>query len=73
MTGAENMSERLRRNHSGAFEPGWLQGDRCEKTVAGITQRNDVHPNPLTEWPQLLERVTDVFGVAARPVQRRWT
>src|SRR5687768_8675205 len=60
------MTKRTRRTHSAAFKAkvalGAVKGDR---TLAGLAQQFDVHPNQITEWKrQLQERAADVFGAA---------
>jgi transposase len=57
------MSRRPRRTHSAAFIAkvalAAVQGD---KTLAGLAQQHDVHPNQITDWKtQLLARAADIF------------
>jgi transposase len=44
-----------------------LAAIKGEKTLAGLAQRFDVHPNQITQWrSQLLEGATSVFGDSAK-------
>ena len=58
------MAERPRRNHSPAFKAKVaLAALKGEKTLAGLAQQFDVHPNQVTQWKaQLLEGAAGVFG-----------
>ncbi len=45
------MSKRPRRNHTPAFDAKVaLAAVRGEKTLAGLAQQFDVHPNQITIW-----------------------
>lgn len=66
------MSKRARRSHSPAFKAKVaLAAVKGEKTLAGLAQQYDVHPNLINQWrARLLERAADVFGAepaAAEP------
>lgn len=58
------MSKRPRRNHSLALKAKVaLAAVKGEKTLAGLAQQFDVHPNQITTWrSQLLEGAAGVFG-----------
>lgn len=58
------MAKRPRRNHSPAFKAKVaLAALKGEKTLAGLAQQFDVHPNQVTQWKvQLLEGAARVFG-----------
>ena len=58
------MSRRARRNHSPALKAKVaLAAIQGEKTLAGLAEQFDVHPNQITTWhPPLLEGAADVFG-----------
>ena len=61
------MTKRARRNHSPAFKAKVaLAALKGEKTLAGLAQHFDVHPNQITQWKaQLQEGAIEVFGSAA--------
>jgi transposase-like protein len=45
------MSKRPRRNHAPAFKAKVaLAAIKGEKTLAGLAQQFDVHPNQITQW-----------------------
>ena len=59
------MTRRARRTHSPAVKVkvaiAAIKGD---KTLAGMAQQFDVHPNQITQWKaQLLERAAEIFSV----------
>ena len=61
------MSRRPRRNHSAAFKAkvaiAAIKGDR---TIAGLSEHFDVHPNQITAWKaQLLDGAAGLFGGGA--------
>jgi transposase-like protein len=58
------MAKRLRTNHSPAFKAKVaLAAVKGEKTLPGLAQQFDVHPNLVTQWKaQLLEGAAGVFG-----------
>jgi transposase-like protein len=58
------MTKRSRRTHSPAFKAKVaLAAIKGEKTLAGLAQQFDVHPNQITTWKsQLLEGAAGVFG-----------
>ena len=62
------MTKRTRRNHSPAFKAKVaLAAVKGEKTLAGLAQQFDVHPNQITTWKaQLLDGAAGVFGTEAR-------
>ena len=70
---AESMSKRPRRNHSAAFKAKVaIEAVADGKTIAEIAQKQDVHPNQVTEWRrQLMARAAGVFGGAVAPQARR--
>src|SRR5258707_12813323 len=61
------MTRRPRRNHTPAFKAKVaLAAIKGEKTLAGLAQLFDVHPNQITNWKaQLLEGAAAVFGSGA--------
>lgn len=60
------MTKRTRRMHSAAFKAKVaLAAVRGERTLAGLAQQFDVHPDQITQWKrQLQERAADAFGSA---------
>ena len=66
------MSRRPRRNHSVDFKAKVaLAAVRGDRTLAELESQFDVHPNQITKWKtQFLERVAQVFGGAAGPVEK---
>jgi transposase-like protein len=60
----DQMTKRTRRNHTPAFKAKVaLAAIKGEKTLAGLVQQFDVHPNQITQWKgQLLEGAAGVFG-----------
>ena len=58
------MTRRARRTHSPAFKAKVaLAALKGEKTLAGLAQHYDVHPNQITAWKaQLAEGAAGVFG-----------
>lgn len=64
----KTMARRPRRNHSLAFRPKFaLAAIKGEKTMIGLAQDFDVHPNQIEQWrSQLLEGATGVFGEAPK-------
>jgi len=66
------MSRRPRRNHASAFKAKVaLEAAKEASTRTELAQRFDVHPNQITHWKQqLLDRVTEVFEIAAPPETR---
>ncbi|MDB5403727.1 MAG: Transposase [Rhodopila sp.] len=58
------MAKRTRGNHSPAFKAKVaLAAIKGEKTLAGLAQLHDVHPNQITAWKtQLLEAAAGIFG-----------
>ena len=58
------MSRRPRRNHTPAFKAKVaLAAMRGKKTLAGLAQQFDVHPNQITAWKaRFLEGAAGVFG-----------
>jgi transposase-like protein len=63
------MSRRARRNHTPAFKAKVaLAAVRGEKTLSGLAQLFDVHPNQITQWKaQLQEGAAEVFGSGGSP------
>src|ERR1700754_1583120 len=63
------MTKRTRRTHSAAFKAKVaLAAVKGERTLAGLAQQFDVHPNQITEWKrQLQERAADVFSAGGAP------
>ena len=62
------MARRPRRNHSLAFKAKVaVAAIKGEKTLIGLAQDFDVHPNQIKQWrDQLLEGATGVFGATPR-------
>src|ERR1700734_144980 len=60
----DQMTKRTRRNHTPAFKAKVaLAAIKGERTLAGLAQQFDVHPNQITQWKgQLLEGAAGVFG-----------
>ena len=58
------MSKRPRRNHTASFKAKVaLAAVKGEKTLAGLAQQFDVHPNQITQWKaQLFAGAAGVFG-----------
>lgn len=65
------MSRRPRRTHSACIQAKVaLAAVRGEKTLAGLAQQHDVHPNQIADWKnQLLTRAADVFGGEPLPAE----
>jgi transposase-like protein len=61
------MTRRTRRNHTPAFKVKVaLAALKGEKTLLGLAQLFDVHPNQITTWKdQLLDGASGVFGGGA--------
>ena len=57
------MSRRPRRNHPPVFKfKVALAAIKGEETLAELSQKFDVHSNPITQWKsQLLEQAAEVF------------
>jgi hypothetical protein len=66
------MAGRTRRTHAPAFKAKVaLAAIKGEKTLAGLAQHYDVHPNQITAWKgQLVEGAQDISVSAARPGDR---
>ncbi|GLO80047.1 transposase [Sulfitobacter pontiacus] len=62
------MIRRPRRKHCAAFQAKVaLAPIKGEKTLIGLAQDFDVHPNQIKQWrDQLLDDATGVFGDAAK-------
>jgi transposase-like protein len=58
------MSRRPRRNHTSAFKAKVvLAAIKGEKTLSGLAQLFDAHPNQITQWKtQLQKGAAEVFG-----------
>ena len=58
------MSKRPRRNHTASFKAKVaLAAVKGEKTLAGLAQQFDVHPNQITIWKAQLESgAADIFS-----------
>src|SRR5687768_5693561 len=67
------MSKRPRRNHSPAFKAKVaLAAVKGEKTLAGLAQQFDIHPNQITQWKaQLLDGAAGLFGSESRSDSQR--
>ena len=66
--GADNGKKHETDSLSGVQSPSGVGRDGCEKTLAELAQRFDVHPNRITEWKrQLSERAVDLFGGGTAP------
>src|SRR3954453_16488563 len=60
------MTKRPRRNHTPAFKVA-LAAVRGDKTLAGLAQQFDLHPNQITQGEaQLLDGAAGVFGSETR-------
>jgi transposase len=64
----EQMSRRLRRNHTAVFKAKVaLAAVKGEKTLTQLAQEFDIHANQITQWKsQLLEGAVGVFGGEAK-------
>jgi transposase-like protein len=58
------MSKRPRRNHARAFKAKVaLDALKGEQTLVELSQRQQLHPNQITEWNrQLVEHAADVLS-----------
>jgi len=58
------MTERTRRNHTAVLKAKVaLEAVKEGQTLMELSERFQVHPNPITEWKkQLLEKVSEVFA-----------
>ena len=67
------MTKRTRRSHTPAFKAkAALAAIKGEKTLSGLAQQFDVHPNQITQWKgQVLEGAAGVSGMAKRRPDRR--
>ena len=61
-------ARRTRRTHNPAFKARVaVAALREDKTMTGVCEQFELHPNHITEWKrQLLERADDVFDAGAR-------
>ena len=61
------MAKGTRRNHSAAFKAKVaLEAIAGEKTLGGLAQQYEVHPNQITTWKrQLTENAAGVFGTSS--------
>ena len=61
------MAKGTRRNHSAAFKARVaLEAIAGEKTLGGLAQQYEVHPNQITTWKrQLTENAAGVFGTSS--------
>ena len=57
------MAKRPRRNHTAVFKAKVaLEAIKGDRTLVGLSERFQVHPNQITEWKKiLLEKASDVF------------
>jgi transposase len=67
----QHMSKRPRRNHAPAFKAKVaVDALKGEQTLVELSQRYQIHPNPITEWKkQLLEHAPDIFSKDRKPEQ----
>ena len=58
------MTRRKRRNHSAAFKAKVaLEALKGERTLAGLAEQFEVHPNQIQDWKKrLVDGAEDVFG-----------
>ena len=72
------MARRQRPTHLATFKAQVaVAALRCDKTIAEIAEKFEVHPNQVTAWKaQLLERSSEAFGEKVDeprlPAPRRW-
>ena len=57
------MAKRPQRNHTAVFKAKVaLEAIKGDRTLVGLSERFQVHPNQITEWKKiLLEKASDVF------------
>jgi transposase-like protein len=62
------MSRRPRRNHTAEFKAKVAMAALCgDKTLAGLAEHFDLHPNQITDWKtRLAEGAAGVFGEPAK-------